>query len=140
MAQLIAGLGELLWGGGIEFEHFVMARDGAADAGIGGELGGFVSPEVSGDPAFGSAPVDGQEGEVDIPALEPVFHAGEADGVSAVVDRIGAELDDVSEVVVTSVFVFIELFVGGGDTVKAEGADDGILSGVETAGHFCHEV
>ncbi len=110
------------------------------DLGVGGELCGFMSPEVAGHPAFRGATVNWQKCEVDVPALEPILHAGKADGIPAVIDGEGSELNHVAEVVVASVFVLVQLFMSGGDTVKAEGPYHGVLSGVESSRHFGHDA
>ena len=56
---LACGL-EFLRGLGVELEHVVVARDDRTRADGLGQVGRFVAPQITGNPAFGAAAVDRQ--------------------------------------------------------------------------------
>ena len=120
LVEFFAGGDEGVGRGGVEFEHFEMARDDHADAEGVGERGGFGTVEIAGDAAFGSGAVDREKRDVDFKVFEGFEHAVVTNGVAAVIDGPWAELNDVAEVMTAAGVVTIDFFVGGGDGVDGE--------------------
>lgn len=106
-----------------------MTGDDHGGADVVSELGGFDAREVAGDPAFGGAAVDGENGEVDAEGGQSFGHAGEAHGIAAVVDAEGAGLDDVTEVEQAAGGITIQVLVCGGYRVDLEGELSGDQAG-----------
>ena len=60
LAKRLAGGLEFLRRFGVELEHVVVARDDHSHADGLGQVGRFVAPQITGNPAFGAAAVDRQ--------------------------------------------------------------------------------
>jgi len=112
-----AGLLEFFGGGGVEFEHVVVAGNDETGAAGFGEGGGFGAVEVAGDAAPGLVAVDGQEHEVALKRTEGVNESVVPEGVAAVVEGEGAATEDEADVEVSALVVGLEVVVGSGDAL-----------------------
>jgi len=110
--------------GGVEGEEVEVVGHAVGDtdgAGQGGRLGGI---EVAGDAALGLVAVDGEEGQIDAEALEPLGQSLVEPGVAAVVNRPAVDFGDEAHEVMAAFRVGREFVVGGGKAVEA---DAGVL-------------
>jgi len=140
LLQVFSGGDKLIGGDGVEFEHVVVAGNDETRADFPGEICGFVTGQISGNPTFGEIAINREERNIDVKGCEASFHFLEEFCVAGVVDGPRTGLDDVSKKFMATPLIFFDQVVRGGDGSNLEAGDRNGLPGIETARLFSHDT
>jgi hypothetical protein len=89
------------------------------------KLRGFLSTEVACHAAPRVVPIDGEQGTINLPMIEPFDQTIVRHTVAAVIDGPTANLNNQTKETVVALFVLLERFVGRGDGMNRKNVEAG---------------